>query len=117
CILSLFHVIIGFLSPLVECYSTALLWHPQHLFFPIAIPGDAHVPVANCDQRQYDANPKQNMTLCWTPSIFWRGADIYSTPIHLSSDWLNKFAGSRQTDDYRFVHIGPKGIPSHHPNH
>uniref|UniRef100_A0A8C4R1H9 2-oxoglutarate and iron-dependent oxygenase JMJD4 n=1 Tax=Eptatretus burgeri TaxID=7764 RepID=A0A8C4R1H9_EPTBU len=96
--------------------------------------GDARVPVANCDQRQYDANPKQNMTL-YDYIAYWKEhialdyrspqgclylkdwhlcrafpkADIYSTPIHFSSDWLNEFADSRQTDDYRFVYIGPKG--------
>uniref|UniRef100_UPI00358F641A 2-oxoglutarate and iron-dependent oxygenase JMJD4-like isoform X1 n=1 Tax=Myxine glutinosa TaxID=7769 RepID=UPI00358F641A len=96
--------------------------------------GDALVPVANCDRRQYDANPKQNMTLCdyiayWNEHVAldyrspqgclylkdWHlcrafpKADIYSTPIHFSSDWLNEFADSKQTDDYRFVYMGPKG--------
>jgi hypothetical protein len=99
--------------------------------------GDAVVPVADCNRREYDAHPKEEMLFrdfvdywkslemnavdCQTPrSLYlkdWHFTkvfpdyDAYCVPPHFSWDWLNEFWTKRQdtTDDYRFVYMGPKG--------
>ncbi|XP_039769935.1 2-oxoglutarate and iron-dependent oxygenase JMJD4 isoform X2 [Ornithorhynchus anatinus] len=79
--------------------------------------GDAVVPVADCDAREFDANPKERMPLrdylaYWTEHIR-RGSfprhEAYTTPVHFSSDWLNEYCDARGADDYRFVYMGPRG--------
>lgn len=41
------------------------------------------------------------------------GYSVYQTPTALCSDWMNEFwdvwEGKGQTDDYRFVYMGPTG--------
>uniref|UniRef100_A0A6I8NZJ2 Jumonji domain-containing protein 4 n=1 Tax=Ornithorhynchus anatinus TaxID=9258 RepID=A0A6I8NZJ2_ORNAN len=99
-----------------------------------AVAGDAVVPVADCDAREFDANPKERMPLrdylaYWTEHIRrgyasprgclylkdWHMTrsfprhEAYTTPVHFSSDWLNEYCDARGADDYRFVYMGPRG--------
>uniref|UniRef100_A0A4W3HTH0 Jumonji domain-containing protein 4 n=1 Tax=Callorhinchus milii TaxID=7868 RepID=A0A4W3HTH0_CALMI len=95
---------------------------------------DAVVPVANCDVQEYNANPKESLTLSEYLS-YWRERrahghtsprgclylkdwhmhrdfpdhGVYSTPLFFRSDWLNEYWDSIRLDDYRFVYMGPKG--------
>ncbi|XP_070570490.1 2-oxoglutarate and iron-dependent oxygenase JMJD4-like [Ptychodera flava] len=98
--------------------------------------GDATVPVADCESKQYDAQTKQDMTLrdyllylrtlissqydtnmkClylkdWHFNRTFTDYKAYTTPVYFTSDWLNEFWDNRsdQSDDYRFVYMGPKG--------
>ncbi|KAJ8272969.1 hypothetical protein GJAV_G00095650 [Gymnothorax javanicus] len=92
------------------------------------------VPVANCNTREYNANPKQILPFKEFIS-YWREYiqnghsspkgclylkdwhmhrefpehNVYSTPVFFSSDWLNEYWDSLEVDDYRFVYMGPKG--------
>lgn len=96
--------------------------------------GDCVVPVANCDVKEYNANPKHNMPLRDYLS-YWRehrGSRYssprgclymkdwhmhrafpehgeYTTPDFFQSDWLNEYWDTIKVDDYRFVYMGPKG--------
>ncbi|NWW13980.1 JMJD4 protein, partial [Oreocharis arfaki] len=101
--------------------------------------GDAVVPVAKCDVREYNSNPKELLPFkefveywreyirnghrsprgClylkdWHLSRFpahsrISGLDVYTTPVYFSSDWLNEYWDAAAVDDYRFVYMGPKG--------
>ncbi|XP_063741916.1 2-oxoglutarate and iron-dependent oxygenase JMJD4 isoform X2 [Eleginops maclovinus] len=92
------------------------------------------VPVANCNAKEYNANPKQVMPFkefihywkeyiqnghsspkgClylkdWHMSRDYPEHNVYSTPAFFSSDWLNEYWDTIEVDDYRFVYMGPKG--------
>ncbi|KAL7975829.1 hypothetical protein Chor_005776 [Crotalus horridus] len=96
--------------------------------------GEAVVPVANCDAKEYNCNPKEHLKLkeyinYWKEHIkkSYRSArgclylkdwhlqrtfpdqEVYTTPIYFSSDWLNEYWEAIAVDDYRFVYMGPKG--------
>ncbi|XP_063780595.1 2-oxoglutarate and iron-dependent oxygenase JMJD4 isoform X2 [Pseudophryne corroboree] len=96
--------------------------------------GDAVVPVANCDVKEYNANPKEQIPLqeyisywrdytesaCQSPKgcLYlkdWHmrrefpGENVYDTPVYFSSDWLNEYWDAITQDDYRFVYMGPSG--------
>ncbi|NXH25481.1 JMJD4 protein, partial [Myiagra hebetior] len=101
--------------------------------------GDAPVPVASCDVREYNSNPKEQLPFrefveYWREHIGsgyrsprgclylkdWHLSrsgllpnapelDAYSTPVYFSSDWLNEYWDAVAVDDYRFVYMGPKG--------
>ncbi|XP_029309096.1 2-oxoglutarate and iron-dependent oxygenase JMJD4 isoform X2 [Cottoperca gobio] len=92
------------------------------------------VPVANCNAKEYNANPKQVMSFkdfihywkeyiqnghsspkgClylkdWHMSRDLPEHNVYTTPVFFSSDWLNEYWDTLEVDDYRFVYMGPKG--------
>ncbi|XP_067110024.1 2-oxoglutarate and iron-dependent oxygenase JMJD4 isoform X2 [Osmerus mordax] len=92
------------------------------------------VPVANCNAKEYNANPKQIMPFkefihywkeyiqnghsspkgClylkdWHMSRDFPEHSAYTTPVFFSSDWLNEYWDTMEVDDYRFVYMGPKG--------
>ncbi|XP_056408797.1 2-oxoglutarate and iron-dependent oxygenase JMJD4 isoform X2 [Hyla sarda] len=96
--------------------------------------GDAIVPVANCDVKEYNANPKELLPLreyiaywreytenggrsargClylkdWHMRREFPDRDVYRTPLYFSSDWLNEYWDAIAVDDYRFVYMGPSG--------
>ncbi|XP_072010652.1 2-oxoglutarate and iron-dependent oxygenase JMJD4 isoform X2 [Engystomops pustulosus] len=96
--------------------------------------GDAIVPVANCDVKEYNANPKELLPLreyvaywreyienghrsprgClylkdWHMRREFSGQDVYDLPVYFSSDWLNEYWDAIGKDDYRFVYMGPAG--------
>ncbi|XP_075684033.1 2-oxoglutarate and iron-dependent oxygenase JMJD4 [Rhinoderma darwinii] len=96
--------------------------------------GDAVVPVANCDVKEYNANPKELLPLreyiaywreytendrhsargClylkdWHMRRDFPDHDVYDTPVYFSSDWLNEYWDAIAVDDYRFVYMGPAG--------
>ncbi|XP_041046592.1 2-oxoglutarate and iron-dependent oxygenase JMJD4 isoform X3 [Carcharodon carcharias] len=96
--------------------------------------GDFTVPVANCDVKEYNANPKHNIPLrdylsywsehresgysspkgClymkdWHMHRVFPNHGVYSTPLFFQSDWLNEYWDTVELDDYRFVYMGPKG--------
>ncbi|XP_060638673.2 2-oxoglutarate and iron-dependent oxygenase JMJD4 [Anolis sagrei] len=96
--------------------------------------GEAVVPVANCDVKEYNSNPKEHLKLkeyisywkehikknyrsprgClylkdWHLHRAFPEQDVYTTPIYFSSDWLNEYWDAIAVDDYRFVYMGPKG--------
>ncbi|XP_064410583.1 2-oxoglutarate and iron-dependent oxygenase JMJD4 isoform X2 [Latimeria chalumnae] len=96
--------------------------------------GDAVIPVANCDVKEYNANPKECIPLkeyidywqdhiqngyssprgClylkdWHMHRAFPEHDVYFTPLFFTSDWLNEYWDTIQVDDYRFVYMGPKG--------
>ncbi|XP_075779078.1 2-oxoglutarate and iron-dependent oxygenase JMJD4 [Pelodiscus sinensis] len=96
--------------------------------------GKAVVPVANCDVKEYNSNPKEQIPLkeyisywkeyikknyqsprgClylkdWHLCRAFPAEDVYTTPIYFTSDWLNEYWDARGVDDYRFVYMGPKG--------
>ncbi|XP_019363582.1 PREDICTED: jmjC domain-containing protein 4 [Crocodylus porosus] len=96
--------------------------------------GEAVVPVANCEVKEYNANPKEQIPFkeyvsYWKEHIARnysspRGClylkdwhlyrafpeqDVYTIPIYFSSDWLNEYWDALAVDDYRFVYMGPKG--------
>ncbi|KAG6927510.1 jumonji domain containing 4 [Chelydra serpentina] len=96
--------------------------------------GKAVVPVANCDVKEYNSNPKDQIPLkdyisYWKEYIkknyhsprgclylkdwhLYRAFpehDVYTTPIYFTSDWLNEYWDAKGMDDYRFVYMGPKG--------
>ncbi|XP_018426430.1 PREDICTED: jmjC domain-containing protein 4 [Nanorana parkeri] len=96
--------------------------------------GDAAVPVANCDVKEYNANPKEQVPLreyieywrecrenaspsprgClymkdWHMQREYPDHDVYETPEYFSSDWLNEYWDAVAVDDYRFVYMGPAG--------
>ncbi|XP_014890236.1 2-oxoglutarate and iron-dependent oxygenase JMJD4 [Poecilia latipinna] len=95
---------------------------------------ESPVPVANCNAKEYNANPKQVMPLkefihywkeyiqnghsspkgClylkdWHMSRDFPDHNVYTTPVFFSSDWLNEYWDTLEVDDYRFVYMGPKG--------
>ncbi|XP_056246980.1 2-oxoglutarate and iron-dependent oxygenase JMJD4 isoform X2 [Seriola aureovittata] len=95
---------------------------------------ESPVPVANCNAKEYNANPKQVMPFkefihYWKEYIQnghssakgclylkdWHMArdfpehNVYTTPVFFSSDWLNEYWDTLEVDDYRFVYMGPKG--------
>lgn len=92
------------------------------------------VPVANCNAKEYNSNPKQIMPFkefiqywreyiqnghsspkgClylkdWHMQRNFPEHNTYKTPIYFSSDWLNEYWDTIEVDDYRFVYMGPKG--------
>uniref|UniRef100_H3CST7 2-oxoglutarate and iron-dependent oxygenase JMJD4 n=1 Tax=Tetraodon nigroviridis TaxID=99883 RepID=H3CST7_TETNG len=92
------------------------------------------VPVANCNAKEYNANPKQVIPFkefihywkeyiqnghsspkgClylkdWHMSRDFPEHNVYTTPVYFTSDWLNEYWDTLQVDDYRFVYMGPKG--------
>ncbi|XP_030334644.1 2-oxoglutarate and iron-dependent oxygenase JMJD4 isoform X3 [Strigops habroptila] len=96
--------------------------------------GEAVVPVANCDVKEYNSNPKEQLPFkeyikywkeyikndycssrgClylkdWHLSRAFPEQDVYTTPVYFSSDWLNEYWDAIAVDDYRFVYMGPKG--------
>ncbi|XP_015269597.1 PREDICTED: jmjC domain-containing protein 4 isoform X2 [Gekko japonicus] len=96
--------------------------------------GEAVVPVANCDVKEYNSNPKEHLKLkeyisywkehikknyrsprgClylkdWHLHRTFPEQDVYTIPIYFSSDWLNEYWDAIKVDDYRFVYMGPKG--------
>ncbi|KAK1172227.1 2-oxoglutarate and iron-dependent oxygenase JMJD4 isoform X1 [Acipenser oxyrinchus oxyrinchus] len=96
--------------------------------------GDALVPVANCNAKEYNANPKKiipfkEYVAYWKDYIQnghsspkgclylkdWHlhrefpKHNVYSTPVFFTSDWLNEYWDAIEVDDYRFVYMGPKG--------
>ncbi len=98
--------------------------------------GDECGPAANCQMEEYQSHPKENVTFkeyaeylqkyqengypwdmkClylkdWHFTRLFPDYEAYITPVFFHSDWLNEFWDSRpdETDDYRFVYIGPKG--------
>ncbi|XP_062850650.1 2-oxoglutarate and iron-dependent oxygenase JMJD4 [Trichomycterus rosablanca] len=96
--------------------------------------GETPVPVADCNTKEYNSNPKQVMSFqefvqywreniqknyssprgClylkdWHMTRMFPELDAYTTPIYFSSDWLNEYWDSLDVDDYRFVYMGPKG--------
>ncbi|XP_049654835.1 2-oxoglutarate and iron-dependent oxygenase JMJD4 isoform X2 [Accipiter gentilis] len=96
--------------------------------------GEAVVPVANCDVKEYNSNPKEELPFkeyikywkeyikndyrssrgClylkdWHLSRAFPEQDVYTTPVYFSSDWLNEYWDAIAVDDYRFVYMGPKG--------
>ncbi|KAM4028100.1 2-oxoglutarate and iron-dependent oxygenase JMJD4 [Anomaloglossus baeobatrachus] len=96
--------------------------------------GDAVVPVANCDVKEYNSNPKELLPLreyvtywreyaengyrstrgClylkdWHMRRAFPDEDVYETPVYFSSDWLNEYWDAIGVDDYRFVYMGPAG--------
>ncbi|KAF2364710.1 JmjC domain [Trinorchestia longiramus] len=97
--------------------------------------GSSEVPVANCEEKHYDAQRKETFLLQDYIHDYWmkrQGADakekclylkdwhfvrahpetrVYETPLYFCSDWLNEFWETRHDcqDDYRFVYLGPKG--------
>nr|XP_031359996.1 2-oxoglutarate and iron-dependent oxygenase JMJD4 [Lonchura striata domestica] len=96
--------------------------------------GEAVVPVANCDVKEYNSNPKEQLPFkeyveywreyirngyrssrgClylkdWHLSRAFPEQDVYTTPVYFSSDWLNEYWDAVAVDDFRFVYMGPKG--------
>ncbi|XP_029649406.1 2-oxoglutarate and iron-dependent oxygenase JMJD4-like isoform X1 [Octopus sinensis] len=98
--------------------------------------GNAKVPVAICNEKEFDSHPKVEQTFSdyleyWQDYIsnsypsdnqclylkdwhFVRAFpeyNAYKTPLYFCSDWLNEFwdTGESSKDDYRFVYMGPKG--------
>ncbi|XP_053739117.1 2-oxoglutarate and iron-dependent oxygenase JMJD4 isoform X2 [Synchiropus splendidus] len=96
--------------------------------------GETPVPVANCNAKEYNANPKQVMPFkdfiqywkeyiqnghsspkgClylkdWHMTRDFPQHHVYITPDFFSSDWLNEYWDALEVDDYRFVYMGPKG--------
>ncbi|XP_039609195.1 2-oxoglutarate and iron-dependent oxygenase JMJD4 isoform X1 [Polypterus senegalus] len=96
--------------------------------------GNALVPVADCNIKEYNANPKQTVPLkdylsyweeyiqngysssrgClylkdWHMHREFPGHTVYKIPVFFQSDWLNEYWDSIEVDDYRFVYMGPKG--------
>ncbi|BFZ21753.1 hypothetical protein BsWGS_24792 [Bradybaena similaris] len=100
--------------------------------------GESVAPVADCNSEEFCAHPKTEMTVrdylaywqsyrsqdhpqsksClylkdWHFVRDFPGYSVYQTPIALCSDWMNEFwdvwEGKGQTDDYRFVYMGPAG--------
>lgn len=99
-----------------------------HLFYK----RDALAPVANCDVKVYNSHCKEDMYVK-NYIAYWRGKskneknmpclylkdwhftrqypyyEAYLTPEYFMSDWLNEFLdGTNNSDDYRFVYMGPK---------
>ncbi|KAJ9577233.1 hypothetical protein L9F63_006207 [Diploptera punctata] len=97
--------------------------------------GSAAVPVANCDEKYYNAQKKSDSSLS-DYLIYWReyiekchtdlpclylkdwhftrdfpDENIYRVPKYFASDWLNEYFTAKKDikDDYRFVYMGPKG--------
>lgn len=93
-----------------------------------------HVPVANCDKTYYNAHEKIDLTFdkflsYWHDRINnvigqenqilylkdWHlrreqpDYEFYETPLYFASDWLNEYCIETNSDDYRFVYMGPKG--------
>uniref|UniRef100_A0A1B6KL98 2-oxoglutarate and iron-dependent oxygenase JMJD4 n=1 Tax=Graphocephala atropunctata TaxID=36148 RepID=A0A1B6KL98_9HEMI len=98
--------------------------------------GDVSVPVADCGDRYYNAQKKEEQTLkqylnYWKkylcsnyssemPCLYLKDwhftrdfpeKNIYRVPSVFASDWLNEYFTSREDvqDDYRFIYMGPKG--------
>ncbi|XP_063273500.1 2-oxoglutarate and iron-dependent oxygenase JMJD4 [Prinia subflava] len=96
--------------------------------------GEAVVPVAKCDVKEYNSNPKEQLPFkefveywreyigngyrssrgClylkdWHLSRAFPEQDVYTTPVYFSSDWLNEYWDAVAVDDFRFVYMGPKG--------
>ncbi|XP_034159950.2 2-oxoglutarate and iron-dependent oxygenase JMJD4 [Pangasianodon hypophthalmus] len=92
------------------------------------------VPVADCNTKEYNSNPKHTMSFrdflsywrdyiqnghsspkgClylkdWHMHRMFPEHHAYTTPIYFSSDWLNEYWDTLDVDDYRFVYMGPKG--------
>lgn len=96
--------------------------------------GEGIVPVANCDVKEYNSNPKEQIPLAefisywkdyiqnnycspkgclylkdWHMFRAFPNQDAYRTPLFFTSDWLNEYWDAIAVDDYRFVYMGPKG--------
>lgn len=96
---------------------------------------EAQVPVADCADKYYNSQKKENKTVesylsYWKeyidngypssmPSLYLKDwhftkdfpeENIYRVPMVFASDWLNEYFAWRKdvSDDYRFVYMGPK---------
>lgn len=91
------------------------------------------VPVANCNKIYFNSHEKSEMRFgefldYWQQRIDgttnddslyylkdWHlqrcmpNYEFYKTPLYFTSDWLNEFCLKSDSDDYRFVYMGPKG--------
>lgn len=92
--------------------------------------GTVEVPIADCRKKVYNVQEKCSMKLdkyldywgkyqsneteeClylkdWHFTKTFPSENIYRTPKYFASDWLNEYFSS-DSDDYRFVYVGPKG--------
>lgn len=97
------------------------------------IGGETQVPVADCNKNYYNAHEKLNLSFddfltYWNKRM--NGSNdqeniyylkdwhlrrerpeykFYETPKYFASDWLNEYCIETNSDDYRFVYMGPKG--------
>lgn len=92
-----------------------------------------NVPVANCNKVYFNSHEKAEMRFDEF-LVYWQkqmqsdsdAKDLlylkdwhlrhnqpdyhfYKTPIYFASDWLNEYCEANNSDDYRFVYMGPKG--------
>ncbi|XP_028392950.1 2-oxoglutarate and iron-dependent oxygenase JMJD4-like isoform X2 [Dendronephthya gigantea] len=96
---------------------------------------EATVPVADCDEEEFQSHPKHSMLFkkfidywqarsngmsqdekCWYLKDWhfckqFPEYKAYEMPTFFQSDWLNEFwdEWTEMKDDYRFVYMGPKG--------
>ncbi|XP_065222081.1 2-oxoglutarate and iron-dependent oxygenase JMJD4 [Planococcus citri] len=97
--------------------------------------GEAEVPVANCNEKYFNAQSKCCMKFSqfadywkkfiengypssepclylkdWHFTRDYPDENVYTVPSKFSNDWLNEYytANPELKDDYRFVYIGPK---------
>lgn len=93
-----------------------------------------NVPVANCNKVYFNSHEKSEIRfdeflIYWKQQIQTIGCEsndllylkdwhlrrnqpdyhFYKTPHYFASDWLNEYCEETNTDDYRFVYMGPKG--------
>lgn len=91
------------------------------------------VPVANCSKVYFNSHEKIEMRfdefltywqqpqpidgdskeLLYLKDWHLRNSQpdyhFYKTPNYFASDWLNEYCDEKNSDDYRFVYMGPKG--------
>lgn len=91
------------------------------------------VPIANCSKVYFNSHEKTEITFdefihywqCQVQQIEHDSSELlylkdwhlrrnqsyqfYKTPIYFASDWLNEYCEEKNSDDYRFVYMGPKG--------
>jgi len=126
----------GFLS---DSWKSIVDWSkdnkPNLTFFSEVINPTTNVPVSNCNNKYFNSQSCQEMSLesyieYWERSSseneaclylkdwhFIRDCDPsyvpYRTPPYFSSDWLNEWWQHRtdehEPNDYKFVYVGPKG--------
>ncbi|XP_014282323.1 2-oxoglutarate and iron-dependent oxygenase JMJD4 [Halyomorpha halys] len=116
-----------------ECQRMWVLNNKPNLEYLDSHFGNASVPVANCNEKYYNSHakttmlfrdfisywhkytrfPDSNQCLYLKDWHFLRefpDYEIYHIPLMFASDWLNEYLLSRpDSDDYRFVYLGPKG--------
>lgn len=97
------------------------------------IDAEQNVPIANCSKVYFNSHEKTEMTFgefihYWQGQVQQTERDssnllylkdwhlrrsqpyrFYKTPTYFASDWLNEYCEEKQSDDYRFVYMGPKG--------